>query len=93
MAGYTDRKEDVLGRLRQIEGQVRGVQRMVVEDVACVDVLTQVSTVGGALQSCAVTLLDAHLASCVTEAVAEGGEAARAKVGEATLAIARLIRT
>ncbi|MFD9571272.1 metal-sensitive transcriptional regulator [Streptomyces sp. NPDC059982] len=93
MAGYPDRKEDVRRALRQIEAQVRGVQRMVAEDVACVDVLARMSAVGSALRSCAVTLLDAHLDSCVTEAIAEGGEAAKARVGEATLAIARLIRT
>ncbi|MDH6545610.1 metal-sensitive transcriptional regulator [Streptomyces lavendulae] len=92
MAGYEPHKEDVIRRLRRIEGQVRGVQRMVAEDVYCIDVLTQVSAVSAALQSCAVTLLDGHLGSCVTEAIAEGGDAARAKVDEATRAIARLIR-
>ncbi|WP_405977914.1 metal-sensitive transcriptional regulator [Streptomyces sp. NBC_00158] len=93
MAGYTEHKDDVIRRLRRIEGQVRGVQRMVAEDVYCIDVLTQVSAINAALQSCAVTLLDEHLACCVTEAVARGGDEAKAKVGEATKAIARLIRT
>ncbi|MET9606645.1 metal-sensitive transcriptional regulator [Streptomyces sp. NPDC006512] len=93
MAGYAEHKEDVIRRLRRIEGQVRGVQRMVTEDAYCIDVLTQVSAVNAALRSCAVTLLDDHLGSCVTEAVAQGGDGARVKVGEATEAIARLIRT
>ncbi|MFF4582388.1 metal-sensitive transcriptional regulator [Streptomyces sp. NPDC001389] len=92
MAGYAEHKEDVIRRLRRIEGQVRGVQRMVAEDVYCIDVLTQVSAVNAALQSCAVTLLDEHLACCVTEAIAQGGDQARIKVGEASRAIARLIR-
>ncbi|MFJ8166607.1 metal-sensitive transcriptional regulator [Streptomyces sp. NPDC096136] len=92
MAGYVEHKEDVIRRLRRIEGQVRGVQRMVAEDVYCIDVLTQVSAVNAALQSCAVTLLDEHLACCVTEAIAQGGDQARVKVGEASRAIARLIR-
>ncbi|MFD8979359.1 metal-sensitive transcriptional regulator [Streptomyces sp. NPDC059564] len=93
MAGYAEHKEDVLRSLRRIEAQVRDVQRMVAEDVHCLDVLTRVSALGADLQSCAVTLLDDHLTCCVTEAIAEGGDAAKAKVGEATLAIARLIRT
>ncbi|GLX22665.1 MULTISPECIES: metal-sensitive transcriptional regulator [Streptomyces] len=93
MAGYTEHKDDVIRRLRRIEGQVRGVQRMVAEDVYCVDVLTQVSAINAALRSCAVTLLDEHLACCVTEAVARGGDEANTKVVEATRAIARLIRT
>ncbi|MCF3181579.1 MULTISPECIES: metal-sensitive transcriptional regulator [unclassified Streptomyces] len=92
MAGYVEQKEDVIRRLRRIEGQVRGVQRMVAEDVYCIDVLTQVSAINAALQSCAVTLLDEHLNCCVTEAIAQGGDRARVKVGEASRAIARLIR-
>jgi DNA-binding FrmR family transcriptional regulator len=93
VAGYAEHKEDVLRSLRRIEVQVRDVQRMVVDDVDGVEVLTRVSEVGAALHSCAATLLDDHIGSCVAEAVAEGGDAARAKVGEAALAIARLIRT
>ncbi|MEU2548381.1 metal-sensitive transcriptional regulator [Streptomyces roseolus] len=93
MAGYTQHKEDVIRRLRRIEGQVRGVQRMVDEDTYCIDVLTQVSAINAALQSCAVALLDEHLSCCVTEAIAAGGDEAREKVGEASKAIARLIRT
>ncbi|MEW2404486.1 metal-sensitive transcriptional regulator [Streptomyces sp. NPDC046862] len=93
MAGYQNHKDDVVRRLRRIEGQVRGIQRMVEEDTYCIDVLTQISAVNAALQSCAVTLLDEHLNCCVTEAIVQGGEQARAKVDEASRAIARLIRT
>ncbi|MFI9062483.1 metal-sensitive transcriptional regulator [Streptomyces sp. NPDC053429] len=92
MAGYSAHKEDVIRRLRRIEGQVRGVQRMVDDDVYCIEVLTQVSAINAALQSCAVTLLDEHLACCVTEAITQGGDQAKEKVGEATKAISRLIR-
>ncbi|MGW0392126.1 metal-sensitive transcriptional regulator [Streptomyces sp. NPDC003042] len=93
MAGYAQSKEDVIRRLRRIEGQVRGVQRMVDEDSYCIDVLTQVSAINAALQSCAVALLDEHLSCCVAEAIAEGGDRAKVKVSEASKAIARLIRT
>lgn len=93
MAGYPNHKDDVVRRLRRIEGQVRGIQRMVEEDTYCIDVLTQISAVNAALQSCAVSLLDEHLNCCVTEAIVQGGEQARAKVDEASRAIARLIRT
>ncbi|MER7946511.1 metal-sensitive transcriptional regulator [Streptomyces sp. NPDC096079] len=93
VAGYGQHKEDIIRRLRRIEGQVRGVQRMVDEDVYCIDVLTQVSAINAALQSCAVALLDEHLSCCVTEAIAQGGDQAKVKVGEASKAIARLIRT
>jgi CsoR family transcriptional regulator, copper-sensing transcriptional repressor len=93
MAGYQNHKDDVVRRLRRIEGQVRGIQRMVEEDTYCIDVLTQISAVNAALQSCAVSLLDEHLNCCVTEAIVQGGEQARAKVDEASRAIARLIRT
>ncbi|MFE0736653.1 metal-sensitive transcriptional regulator [Streptomyces sp. NPDC058855] len=93
VAGDGQHKEDIIRRLRRIEGQVRGVQRMVDEDVYCIDVLTQVSAINAALQSCAVALLDEHLSRCVTEAVAQGGDRAKAKVDEASRAIARLIRT
>ncbi|MEU7020392.1 metal-sensitive transcriptional regulator [Streptomyces sp. NPDC048717] len=93
MAGYVQHKEDIIRRLRRIEGQVRGVQRMVDEDTYCIDVLTQVSAINAALQSCAVALLDEHLSCCVTEAIEHGGDQAKEKVGEASKAIARLIRT
>jgi DNA-binding FrmR family transcriptional regulator len=91
--GYSQNKEDYLKRLRRIEGQVRGLQRMVEEDKYCIDILTQVSAATRALQSVALGLLDEHLSHCVTEAVAEGGETAAAKVREASEAVARLVRS
>lgn len=91
--GYTPRKQDYLKRLRRIEGQVRGLQRMVDEDSYCIDILTQVSAATKALQSVAIGLLEEHLSHCVADAVAQGGETADAKVKEATDAIARLVRS
>ena len=78
---------------RRIEGQIRGLQRMVDEDVYCIDILTQVSAVNKALQGVAVGLVEDHLGHCVRDAVAEGGASADEKVAEATQAIARLLRT
>ncbi|GAA2510675.1 metal-sensitive transcriptional regulator [Streptomyces sp. NPDC059506] len=91
--GYTKEKEQHLKRLRRIEGQVRGLQRMVEEDVYCIDILTQVSAGTKALQSFALRLLEEHLRHCVAHAAAAGGPEADAKVAEATAAIARLMRT
>jgi DNA-binding FrmR family transcriptional regulator len=93
MAGYSMSKEDLQKRLRRIEGQVRGLQRMIDEDTYCIDVLTQVSATTSALQSVAIGLLDEHLRHCVTEAVAAGGPEGAAKVAEATAAIGRLVRS
>ena len=93
MYGYTHNKDDYLMRLRRIEGQVRGLQRMVEEDKYCIDILTQVSAATRALQSVALGLLDEHLSHCVTEAAAEGGDTAAIKVREASEAIARLVRS
>ena len=93
MAGYTGSKEDHLRRLRRIEGQVRGLERMVDEDKYCIDVLTQVSAANRALQAFALELLEEHLAHCVADAVAKGGAEADAKVKEASDAIARLVRS
>src|SRR4051794_40155004 len=93
MIGYDEDKDAIRARLRRIEGQVRGLQRMVDEDTYCIDVLTQVSAVTKALQSVALVLLDDHLAHCVAEAVAAGGDDGRAKVEEASAAIARLVRS
>jgi DNA-binding FrmR family transcriptional regulator len=93
MHGYTDAKDDYLKRLRRIEGQVRGLQRMIEEDKYCIDILTQVSAAKSALESVALGLLEEHLAHCVSEAMAEGGETADAKVREASAAIARLVRS
>jgi CsoR family transcriptional regulator, copper-sensing transcriptional repressor len=91
--GYSQDKDDYLQRLRLIEGQVRGLQRMVEEDKYCIDVLTQVSAVNRALQSVALGLLDQHLGHCVAQAVAAGGDGAEVKVREASAAIARLVRS
>jgi DNA-binding FrmR family transcriptional regulator len=91
--GYTQDKEDYLKRLRRIEGQVRGLQKMVEDDKYCIDILTQVSAVTKALQAVALGLLEDHLGHCVTQAVAEGGDAAGAKVREASDAIARLVKS
>ena len=93
MYGYTQDKEDYLKRLRRVEGQVRGLQKMVEDDKYCIDILTQVSAVTTALQSVALGLLEDHLGHCVTQAVAEGGDAADAKVREASDAIARLVKS
>ena len=93
MYGYTSNKEDYLRRLRRIEGQIRGLQKMVDEDKYCIDILTQVSAATKALQSVALGLMEDHLEHCVTEAAAEGGDVAAAKVREASEAIARLVRS
>ena len=93
MYGYTPNKEDYLRRLRRIEGQVRGLQKMVDEDKYCIDILTQVSAATKALQSVALGLLEEHLSHCVAQAVAEGGDGANEKVREASEAIARLVRS
>jgi len=86
-------KDDYLKRLRRIEGQARGLQRMVEEEQYCIDILTQVAAVTKALKSVALGLLDEHMAHCVAEAVAAGGPEAEAKLKEASEAIARLVRT
>jgi DNA-binding FrmR family transcriptional regulator len=93
MVGYQDDKDAVLRRLRRIEGQVRGLQRMVDEDKYCIDVLDQVAAVTRALQAVALQLLDDHLAHCVADAVSAGDEDATAKLDEASAAIARLVRS
>lgn len=91
--GYADHKQDYLRRLRRIEGQVRGLQRMVDEDQYCIDILTQISAVTKALESTALRLLDEHLSHCVSHAIAEGGQEADDKLAEASAAIARLVRS
>jgi DNA-binding FrmR family transcriptional regulator len=91
--GYHDTKDAHLKRLRRIEGQVRGIARMVEEDQYCIDVLTQVSAATKALQAVALGLLDEHLSHCVVDAVAAGGEERDAKLQEASAAIARLVRS
>jgi DNA-binding FrmR family transcriptional regulator len=91
--GYTQDKDAYLKRLRRIEGQVRGLQRMVDEDVYCIEVLTQVSAVTRALQAVALGLLEDHLGHCVTQAVEQGGPEAEQKIREAAEAISRLVRS
>ncbi len=91
--GYHESKEAQLKRLRRIEGQVRGLQRLVENDTYCIDVLTQVSAATRALESFALGLLDEHLGHCVTDAINKGGVEADAKVKEASAAIARLVRS
>jgi DNA-binding FrmR family transcriptional regulator len=93
VVGYSERKEAVGRRLRRIEGQVRGLERMVDEEAYCIDVLTQVSAVTRALQQVALELLEEHLGHCVREAVESGGPEADAKVAEASAAVARLVRS
>ncbi len=93
MAGYEDKKSAIQQRLRRVEGQVRGVHRMVDEDAYCIDVLTQIAAATKALQAVALELLDEHLAHCVADALAQGGDAAQDKVAEASAAIARLVRS
>jgi len=91
--GYVDNKDELLKRLRRAEGQVRGIQRMVEEDVYCIDVLTQVSAATKALETVALALLEDHLSHCVAEATREGGDVAEEKIREASAAIARLVRS
>ncbi len=93
MLGYTAEKDAYLKRLRRIEGQVRGLQRMVENDEYCIDVLTQISAATKALQAVSLGLLDEHLKHCVAQAVAEGGEVAEEKIAEASAAIGRLVRS
>ncbi len=93
MAGYTGTKDDYLKRLRRVEGQVRGLQKMVDSDTYCIDVLTQISAVTRALQAVSIGLLEDHLSHCVTDAVMAGGTEAKDKIREASDAIARLVRS
>lgn len=91
--GYISNQDDYLKRLRRIEGQARGLQRMVEEEKYCIDILTQVSAMTKALQSVALGLLEDHLGHCVVDAAAKGGPEADEKVQEAAAAIARLVRS
>lgn len=93
MRGYTQEKDAYLKRLRRVEGQVRGLQRMVEEDTYCIDVLTQISAATRALQAVAIGLLEDHLGHCVTQAIEQGGPEAQAKVKEAAEAVSRLVRS
>lgn len=91
--GYTGTKDDYLKRLSRIEGQVRGLSRMVENDTYCIDVLTQVSAATKALQAVSLGLLEDHIAHCVVDAARESDDAAAAKITEASAAIARLVRS
>jgi CsoR family transcriptional regulator, copper-sensing transcriptional repressor len=90
--GYSSDREAYLKRLRRIEGQIRGLQRMVSEDAYCIDVLTQISAATRALQGVALGLLDEHIRHCVGNAVAAGGPGADASITEAMEAIERLVK-
>ena len=90
---YISRKDDYLRRLKRIEGQARGLQRMVEEEKYCIDILTQVAAMTSALQSVALGLLDDHLNHCVVDAARQGGPEADAKLAEASAAIARLVKS
>jgi DNA-binding FrmR family transcriptional regulator len=89
-ADHTDR---LLARLKRIEGQVRGLQRMIEEDRYCIDVLTQVSSVERALKGVALTMLDDHVRHCVAHAIESGPEAGDDKITEALDVIARLVKS
>ncbi|PRZ08503.1 DNA-binding FrmR family transcriptional regulator [Isoptericola sp. CG 20/1183] len=91
--GYASDKAAYLKRMRRIEGQVRGIARMIDEDVYCIDILTQVSAVTKALQSVSLALVEDHLGHCVVDAARESDEAGAAKVKEASAAIGRLVRS
>jgi DNA-binding FrmR family transcriptional regulator len=93
LVGYAQDKDAIQRRLRRIEGQVRGLQRMMDDDAYCIDVLTQISAATRALQSVAVQLLGEHLSHCVQDAVTAGGPEAGAKIREAQEAIERLVRS
>ena len=93
MAGYSGTKEDYTRRMRRIEGQVRGIARMIEEDVYCIDVLTQISAVTRALQDVGIGLVEDHLGHCVVDAARSSPEEGAEKVREASDAIARLVRS
>jgi len=91
--GYMGNKDDYARRMKRIEGQVRGIARMVDEEKYCIDILTQVSAVTKALQAVALGLLDEHMSHCVLDAAQSGGPEAEAKLREASEAVARLVRS
>jgi DNA-binding FrmR family transcriptional regulator len=93
MHGYTQDKDSYLKRLRRVEGQVRGIAKMIEDDKYCIDVLTQVSAATKALEAVALGLLDEHLKHCVAQAVADGGQIADQKIAEASAAVARLVKS
>jgi DNA-binding FrmR family transcriptional regulator len=91
--GYADDKTAVLARLKKVEGQVRGIHKMIEADRYCIDVLQQITAVTRALQGVALHLLDEHMAHCVVNAVKAGGAEKEAKLKEASVAIAQLVRS
>jgi len=91
--GYYEHKSDVLARLRRVEGQIRGLQRMVDEDAYCIDILTQITAASNALKKVAVGLLDDHIRNCVTHQAHSGESADKDMVAEATAAIERLVKS
>jgi DNA-binding FrmR family transcriptional regulator len=93
MAGYHESKEELRRRLRRIEGQIRGLEKMVDDDRYCIDVLTQISSATRALQGVAMSLLDDHLRHCVSDAIASGNADANDKLTEAAAAVARLLKS
>lgn len=93
MHGYTANKDELGKRLRRIEGQVRGIHRMVDEDTYCIDVLTQISAATKALEAVALELLEQHLHHCVAEAIASGGPESESKITEAAAAVRRLVKS
>lgn len=93
MHGYSEGTDQYLKRLRRIEGQVRGVQRMISEDKYCIDILTQISAIRSALDSVALGLMEDHLGGCVLSAASEGEDVQKEKIIEASRAIARLVKS
>ncbi len=93
MRGYTEDKASLQKRLRRIEGQVRGLQRMVDDDTYCIDILTQISAATKALEAVALGLLEGHLHHCVQQAITAGGPEADEKITEAAEAVRRLVRS
>ena len=93
MNGYDGNKDDLQQRLRRIEGQVRGIARMVEEDKYCIDILTQISAMKSALENVALGLMDDHLKHCVLDAARQGGDEGAAKIAEASAAIQRLVKS
>lgn len=91
--GYITEKERYLARLRRIEGQARGIHRMIEEDTYCIDILTQTSAITSALENVALGLLDDHLKHCVAGAIQHDGTEAEVKLKEASDAIARLVKS
>ncbi|OLT46081.1 MULTISPECIES: metal-sensitive transcriptional regulator [Actinomycetes] len=91
--GYINDKDRYLARLKRIEGQARGIHRMIDEDTYCIDILTQISALTSALENVALGLLDDHLKHCVVDAAKAGGPQAEEKIKEASDAIARLVKS